>query len=104
MIRYLRNTGLISVTGWKPSSKTSRCGETLGISLWDRAEKAFCALKTHADRNDGLPDNPEDFKAELTDLVTDIMHLCDASGVDALYVLRAAENHWTEERPQSAEG
>lgn len=59
------------------------------------AAHAEAACETFAEAT-GL--GGEDIETRVKDLITDLLHLCDREGLDALGIVESAQEHWEEER------
>jgi len=62
----------------------------------DKAKFAEVAVKAYAEKT-GLASPDEDEETKVSDLVADLMHYCDRTGVDWSTVMYRAHRHYGEE-------
>lgn len=72
----------------------------MGITNLDRAEYAQKALDNFVYNMDM---ESEEVETQLTDLLANLMHLCDVQGEDFSDILRIAEGHYSAEISEGPE-
>ena len=60
----------------------------------EQADRAYDAVREHT----GLEQPPDELETEITDLLANLMHLCNREKVDFNLCLQNAQMHYNEEK------